>query len=157
LYDYDTILDFGIHKWSSIKNVVKTDPSYIFWCIENIANFYVIPTILFEIILTNKTFSLKTIELNILKSDCINKNYKDGYIKERVIIPWKLEIDPLINKMKNSLSNINECEKYLGECNDEDEYDNICSSQYKEIENYKLLNRILFLYHNYGNAEYRNF
>ena len=68
LYKYDTIIDFGMYKWSSINDVVKIDPSYIFWCIENITDFYVTPQILKEIVLLNNSFPLKTVELNILKS-----------------------------------------------------------------------------------------
>jgi hypothetical protein len=157
LYKYDTIINFGLHKLSSINDVVKNDPSYIFWCIESIPDFYVTPQIIMEIILTNNTLPLKTIELNILKSDCINKNYKRGYIKERLIIPWNLDIDPLKNIMNDSLSYINEHEGYLSECNDEDEYDTIYSSQCKEIDKFCFLSRILFLYHDYGNALYRCF
>lgn len=166
LYKYDTIIDFGMYKWSSINDVVKIDPSYIFWCIENITDFYVSPQILKEILLLNNSLPLKTVELNILKSDCFNIHHRHGYIKERAIIPWKIDIEYLKTSMKNAVEKIQKQENNLSELDntegiDESDYNyhhnNINSAYNKEIEYFKFISRILFLYHNYGNADYRNY
>jgi hypothetical protein len=164
LYKYDTIIDFGMYKWSSINDVAKIDPAYVFWCIENIADFYVEPEILMKIILSNNSLPLKTVELNILKSDCINIYHRHGYIKERLIIPWKIEIEHLKTYYNKSKEIIQKYEDDINELDNaeginEDDYnnyqDNINSQYEKEIKYFKFLNRILFLYHKHGNADYR--
>jgi len=165
IYNNDTIIDFGMYKYDTIIDVANIDPGYIFWCIENIAAFYVSPQILMKIILSNDSFSLKTVELNILKSDCINIYHRYGYIKERLIIPWKIEIEHLKSsfnksneKIQNYESSLNELDYIIDEIGQDDYYyrtNQISLSYNKEIEYYKFISRILFLYHKYGNADYR--
>jgi hypothetical protein len=164
LYKNDTILDFGMYKYDTILDIANIDPGYIFWCIENIADFYVTPQILMNIILSNDKLPLTTVELNILKSDCINLYHRYGYIKERLIIPWKIEIEHLktyYNKSKEIIQkyedDINELDNAEG-INEDDynNYQNYINSKYdNEIKYFKFLNRILFLYHKHGNADYR--
>lgn len=40
-YKLTTKLDFGKYKGKRIKKVLKLNPSYIEWCINNVASFYV--------------------------------------------------------------------------------------------------------------------
>lgn len=144
-YNSETLLNFGKYNGSTIEDVINIEPSYIYWCIENIGEFRITSEVLFEIALQNKTFSLDTLELNILKNDIFNKTWKNelSNINSRIIKPWELDVE---NLKKNSLSAFDTIEFYA-------EY--YTDSQIEK--NYDILtfsSRILLLYHNIFTIDY---
>lgn len=144
-YNSETILNFGKYEGSTIEDVINIEPSYIYWCIENIGYFRITSKVLFEIALQNKTFSLDTLELNILKNDILNKTWKNklSNINSRIIKPWEINVEEL---KKNSLSAFETIEYYSENCTD------------SQIENnYDILSfssRILLLYYNIFTIDY---
>ena len=142
LYISDDLINFGLHKGSSIEEIVKTNPSYIFWCIENIGGFYVSPEILFEIMSKNESFSLDTVELNILKKDFfIKHNFMKGLGIHEIknFKPWEIEIEKLKNVRDIAFM---ETERY------NDEFSSMSSDEYKKHnEIFESACQILLLYH----------
>ena len=64
-YRTDSTFAFGMHKWKTIADVFKSDPTYLEWCVINIPHFYLPPNTIERLksINPNFTFSNKVIEI----------------------------------------------------------------------------------------------
>lgn len=82
--DITSPFQYGKHKGESLSDVISTDPSYIYWCINNIPSFCLSDTALrqireiFPMFVVTEDFS-NHLERYIVYDDEENEDYIDDY------------------------------------------------------------------------------
>jgi hypothetical protein len=82
MYGFESELKFGKHKGDTISEIIKSDFSYLEWCVMHIGGFYLSPIILTKLILEDGDKHIDFIELNMAKHYLLEHYEQEEYERE---------------------------------------------------------------------------